>query len=143
MTRRVGYGVAAAVVLIAAGFMIQRALSAALVYFILPSEYAAAPADYEGRRIRLGGIVAPGTVAFDDTVLTLTFDVTDSIDTFPVRHGGTPPELFQENTGVVVEGRFENGTFEADTLLVKHSEVYEAPVDGGPIDVEALKDTLQ
>ena len=143
MTKRVGYGVAAALVLVAAGFMIQRALSAALVYFILPSEYAAAPDEYAGRRIRLGGIVAPGTVAFDDRTLLLTFDVTDSIDTYTVRHGGTPPELFEENTGVVVEGRFDGTTFEADTLLVKHSEVYEAPADGEPIDVEALKDTLQ
>lgn len=137
------YGGLGVVVLVLAGFMISRALSDSLVYFILPSEYAAQPAPYQDRRIRLGGIVAPGTVQFDTTQLVLAFDVTDSQATFPVRHTGTPPELFEENTGVVVEGRFEDGAFHSDTLLVKHSEVYEAPADGEPIDIEMLKDTLQ
>jgi len=43
----------------------------------------------------------------------------------------------------VIEGRFEDGVFVSDNLLVKHSEVYEAPKDGEPVDIEALKDTLQ
>lgn len=137
------YGLLGIGVLAFAGVLIQRALSDSLVYFILPSEYAAEPEEYQDRRIRLGGIVSPGTVAFDDQALQLAFEVTDSLETYPVRHTGTPPELFQENTGVVVEGRFEDGVFVSDNLLVKHSEVYEAPEDGEPIDVEALKDTLQ
>lgn len=135
-----GLGVA---VLMGAGFMISRALSDSLVYFILPSEYAEAPEQYHDRRIRLGGFVAPGSVRYDDTELHLAFDVTDMQETYRVRHVGTPPELFDENAGVVVEGRFEDGAFMSDTLLVKHSEVYRAPEDGAPVDLEALKDTLQ
>lgn len=137
------YGGAGALVLALAGFMISRALSDSLVYFILPSEYAEAPEQYHDRRIRLGGFVAPGSVRFDDRELHLAFDVTDMQDSYPVRHVGTPPELFEENAGVVVEGRFENGAFVSDTLLVKHSEVYQAPEDGEPIDPQTLKDTLQ
>ena len=137
------YGLLGIGLLGVAGVLMQRALSDSLVYFILPSEYAAAPSEYQERRIRLGGIVSPGTVRFDDTALQLAFDVTDSLETYPVRHSGTPPELFQENTGVVIEGRFEDGVFVSDNLLVKHSEVYEAPKDGEPIDIEVLKDTLQ
>lgn len=137
------YGLLGVGVLVFAGVLIQRALSDSLVYFILPSEYAAAPDEYQDRRIRLGGIVSPGTVAFDDVELRLAFDVTDSLETYPVRHTGTPPELFQENTGVVVEGSFEDGVFVSDNLLVKHSEVYEAPEYGEKIDIEELKDTLQ
>lgn len=141
--KRAIYGGLGVVVLVFAGFMISRALSDSLVYFITPSEYAAAPEQYHERRIRLGGIVAPDTVHFDDASLLLAFDVTDSHDTYPVRHEGTPPELFEENTGVVVEGRFRDGAFHSDTLLVKHTEVYEAPESGEPIDIEELKDTLQ
>lgn len=132
-------------VLVAAGFMISNALSGSLVYFVLPSEYAQAPDDYRGDRLRLGGVVEPGTVAFDDAALQLTFQVTDTIQSYPVVHNGTPPELFQENTGVVVEGQFDDGgaTFVADTVLIKHSEVYEAPPEGEMIDIETLKETLQ
>lgn len=137
------YAVLGLAVLGLAGFMISRALTESLVYFVLPNEVEQEVAQDSQRRMRLGGIVRPGSVAFDGEDLVLAFDVTDTIATFPVRHSGTPPELFEENTGVVVEGRFENGTFVSDTLLVKHSEVYEAPKDGEPIDVDELKDTLQ
>ena len=140
--KRFAYAVVGIGVLAFAGVLIQRALSDSLVYFILPSEYASEPHRYDERRIRLGGIVEPGTIAFDGDELVLAFDVTDSIETFAVRHRGTPPDLFQESTGVVIEGRFENGVFHSDNLLVKHSEVYEAPEDGY-IDLDELKDALQ
>lgn len=135
-----GLGIA---VLLLAGFMIYQAIQSSLVYFVLPSEYAQKTSTYADRRIRLGGIVEPGSIAFDDTRLHLTFRVTDSIQTYAVHHTGAPPELFEENQGVVVEGAFHEGVFESDTLLVKHSEVYQAPDDGHPIDVQQLKESLE
>lgn len=140
--RRLAYAALGVTVLALAGWMIARALQGSLVYFILPSEYARTPDDYGDRRLRLGGIVEEGTVAFDDASLQLTFLVTDGIQAYPVRHRGSPPELFKENTGVVVEGRFDDGTFVSDELLVKHSEVYQAPQAGEPIDLDALKESL-
>ncbi|HEX7005256.1 MAG TPA: cytochrome c maturation protein CcmE [Trueperaceae bacterium] len=141
--RRGVYIALAAVILAFAGMLIYRALSSSLVYFILPSEYAKSPQQYDDRRLRLGGIVEAGSVDFDTEDLRLTFHVTDSVVTYPVRHFGAPPELFQENTGVVVEGHFEDGVFVSDNLLVKHSEVYQAPEPGEPVNVEALKESLQ
>jgi cytochrome c-type biogenesis protein CcmE len=141
MTRKWLYGLAGVAVLTVAGLMIYQALSTSLVYFILPNEYAADPAQYENRRIRLGGIVAPGTMAFDERDLRLTFLVTDGLMTYPVRHTGAPPELFKENTGVVVEGRFHDGTFMSDNVLVKHTEGYEA--EGEHIDIELLRESLK
>lgn len=136
------YGLMGIGVLAFAGFLISQALNASLVYFILPSEYAAEPSEYDDRRIRLGGIVLDGSVQFDDENLQLAFQVTDSLETYPVRHYGTPPELFQENTGVVLEGQFDEGVFVSDNLLVKHSEQYVAAEDHA-IDIEELKDSLQ
>ncbi len=141
--RRLAYGLIGVVVLAAAGLMIFRALSGSLVYFVLPNEYARDPGEYADRRLRLGGIVEEGSVAFDSDSLQLTFLVTDSIESFEVRHRGSPPDLFKENGGVVVEGRFKGGIFVSDNVLVKHSEVYQAPESGEPIDVEALKNSLQ
>jgi cytochrome c-type biogenesis protein CcmE len=125
-----------------AGFMIFQALSTSLVYFILPNEYARDPGQYENRRIRLGGLVAPESVRFDDRELQLTFLVTDGIREYPVRHAGAPPDLFKENAGVVLEGRFAGDVFVSDNLLIKHSEVYEAPKDGH-IDIDALRESLR
>lgn len=127
--------------LVVASLMIYQALSASLVYFVLPSEYAANPYQFEGRRLRLGGIVEPGTVVFDSQTLYLTFDITDSIQSYRVVHYGAPPDLFQEGFGVVVEGRFDGQMFRGDNVLVKHTEVYQ-PAEGEPIDLDELRDRL-
>jgi cytochrome c-type biogenesis protein CcmE len=141
MNRKALYGVAGLAVIAIAGVMIYQALSTSLVYFILPNEHAANPEQFNDRRLRLGGIVAPGTIAFDDRSLQLTFLVTDGLVSYPVRHTGAPPELFKESTGVVIEGRFADGTFQSDNVLVKHTEVYEA--EGDHIDIEALRESLK
>ena len=123
--------------------MVYQALSSSLVYFVLPSEYAANPSEYEGRRLRLGGFVEPGSVNYDDQNLQLAFRVTDRFQSYPVYYKGAPPNLFKEDTGVVIEGGFDGDTFQGDNLLIKHSEVYEAPAEGEPVDLETLRDTLQ
>lgn len=144
MKKRAVYLLLGVVVLGGAGFMISQALRTSLVYFVLPNEYARDAESFVGRRIRLGGMVEPGSVVYDDARLHLAFAVTDGLETYPVVYGGAPPELFQENGGVVIEGRFDDGgTFVGDNLLVKHSENYQAPPDGHPIDVEALKESLR
>ena len=143
MRKKVVYAVLGVLVLGAAGLMIARALQTSLVYFVLPSEYARDAASFDGRKIRLAGLVQPGSVGFDDAELQLTFNVTDTYETYPVRYGGAPPEMFQENGGVVIEGSFHEGVFEGDNLLVKHSNDYHPPEEGEAVDVEELKESLR
>ena len=141
--RKAIYAALGVVVLGVAGFMIYKALNSSLVYFVLPNEYAKDPQGFAGRRIRLGGLVEPGTVYFNDKTLQLHFVITDSIKSYPVEYQGAPPDLFKANQGVVVEGRFKKGTFDGSQLLVKHSSNYKPPKPGQPIDVNMLKKTLQ
>lgn len=143
MNKKVVYAVLGVAVLVAAGLMISRALQTSLVYFVMPSEYARDAASFDGRKIRLAGLVEPGSVAFDDSGLDLTFNVTDTLQTYPVRYDGAPPDMFQENGGVVIEGTFHDGVFVGDNLLVKHSNDYHPPREGEPMDVEALKESLR
>lgn len=143
MRKKVVYAVLGVFVLVAAGLMIARALQTSLVYFVLPSEYARDASSVDGRKIRLAGLVEPGSVQFDDSGLQLTFNVTDTYETYPVRYGGAPPDMFQENGGVVIEGAFHEGVFVGDNLLVKHSNDYHPPAEGEAVDVEALKESLR
>lgn len=141
--KKIMYGALGVVVLAAAGFLISQALSSSLVYFILPSEYAKDVSSFEGRRVRLGGLVETGSVQFNEEQLHLTFQITDGLAGYPVMYDGAPPDLFQENGGVVIEGKFEGDTFVGDNLLVKHSENYHPPEDGEPIDIDALRESLR
>ncbi len=141
MKRKIAYATVGVAVLVIASAMIYQALATSLVYFILPNEYAADPGRYDDRRLRLGGIVAPTTVAFDEADLRLTFLVTDGLASYPVSHAGAPPDLFRENAGVVIEGHFDGEVFMSDNVLVRHTEVYEA--DHGAIDVDELRESLK
>jgi cytochrome c-type biogenesis protein CcmE len=92
-----------------------------LVYFNTPTELVQDQVDAE-QRFRLGGQVAQSTVV--QTANGVRFEVTDGRYSVPVEHTGAPPQLFQEGTGVVVEGRWDGATFRSDSMLVKHDEQY-------------------
>lgn len=112
-------------------YLIFGGLGQNLVYFITPSEYFQQVDRYQNRAVRLGGLVKPGSLSYDPKTLELRFIVTDGVKEIPIRSSGTtPPALFGENRGVVVEGRFEGQTFVSQNLLVKHSETYQAPKEG-------------
>ena len=106
-------------------------LAAALTFSGLRSniEYFQSPAEIDtrarpGQVVRLGGLVAQGSVRRDDQG-ALVFDVTDGTAAKTVRYVGDPPDLFREGQGVVVIGRYEPGVvLTADRVLARHDETY-------------------
>ncbi len=87
-----------------------------------------------GRAVRLGGMVANGSIAKQADGVTINFTVTDGVATVPVRFAGITPDLFKENSGVVAEGQFQpDGSFVATNLLAKHDERYMPPEMAGKL----------
>lgn len=122
--------VAGAVVLLAAiGYLVYAGVSQSVVYFVTPSELAAGPV--AGKTYRVGGLVQQGSLKWEPRTLDLTFTLADGKATVPVRHKGTPPDLFGEGRGAVVEGAWSgDGYFKASHIMAKHSEEYKAPHEG-------------
>jgi len=118
------------VIAAALAYLIFGGLGRNLVYFITPSEYFQDQAKYASRPVRLGGLVKAGTVRYNKDSLELRFIISDGVKEVPVQARGTPPALFGENRGVVVEGKFQGTEFISTNLLVKHSEGYKAPEQG-------------
>jgi cytochrome c-type biogenesis protein CcmE len=86
-------GTGLAVVAVALGLALS-ALRDAIVFFNSPTdvvEKRVAP----GTRIRLGGLVKPGSVVRGDN-LAVRFEVTDGNRTIEVRYQGILPDLFRE-----------------------------------------------
>lgn len=114
----------ALIALIAAALLAAWALRNQASYFYVPSEIVADPPAPD-RPVRLGGMVQAGSIKTDADGVTLHFVVGDGDAKVPVRFAGIAPDLFQENSGVVAEGRMgTDGTFVADNLLAKHDENY-------------------
>ncbi|MEO8453957.1 MAG: cytochrome c maturation protein CcmE [Sphingomicrobium sp.] len=95
-------------------------------YFYTPAEIAAGKAA-EGQAVRLGGMVERGSVKRQSDGVTIRFVVADGNARTPVLYRGIVPDLFREGSGAVAEGRLQNGTFVADTILAKHDERYMPP----------------
>jgi cytochrome c-type biogenesis protein CcmE len=115
-------GVSTAVLALAVA-LVLTALRDSIVFFNSPTEIAEkqlAP----GTRVRLGGLVKPGTVERGER-MAVRFAVTDGNRDIRVAYQGLLPDLFREGQGVVAEGVIEpGGSFRADTILAKHDERY-------------------
>lgn len=99
------------------------AFEESLAYFYSPSDLKTAPPP-DGRAIRLGGLVAEGSVERLEGE-QVRFAVTDLAESVTVAYEGALPDLFREGQGVVVEGRLDpGGLFRAETVLAKHDENY-------------------
>jgi cytochrome c-type biogenesis protein CcmE len=103
--------------------LVLVALKDSIVFFNSPTdvvEKQIAP----GARIRLGGLVQPGSIVRSDQI-NVRFEVTDGNKSIPVAYAGILPDLFREGQGVVAEGALDGaGLFRADTVLAKHDETY-------------------
>ena len=110
-------------VLALAAVLVLSALKDSIVFFNSPTDVVekhVAP----GTRIRLGGLVKPGTVERGDN-LAVRFELTDGNRAIAVHYQGILPDLFREGQGVIAEGMLEQGgAFKADSVLAKHDEKY-------------------
>jgi cytochrome c-type biogenesis protein CcmE len=110
------------VLALAAG-LVLFALKDSIVFFNSPTDVVEKHVQ-PGTRIRLGGLVKPGTVQRGDH-LAVRFEVTDGNRAIAVNYQGILPDLFREGQGVIAEGMLEpGGAFKADSVLAKHDEKY-------------------
>ncbi len=104
-----------------------KALQGNVLYFRMPSDLVAEgeQAFAPGRRWRLGGLVAPGSVTRLPNEAGVRFQVTDNHASVTVVYRGILPDLFREGQGVIAEGAFgPDRVFRAETVLAKHDERY-------------------
>lgn len=120
--RRVQVIVLAFVALAISTGLIGYAMRDGINFFRSPSEVLAEP-PAETELFRIGGLVEVGSLVRGEGE-TISFNVTDGGAVVPVTYTGILPDLFEEGQGMVGQGRYINGTFEAVEILAKHDETY-------------------
>lgn len=100
------------------------ALKKTASFFYAPADVAQNPPKI-GQAVRLGGLVANGSVKKLDNGV-VEFLVTDnSAKDIKVSYQGVVPDLFREGQGVIAEGKFTSpDIFKAEKILAKHDENY-------------------
>ncbi|WP_448211864.1 cytochrome c maturation protein CcmE [Colwellia sp. MEBiC06753] len=119
--------------------LVLYALSQNIDLFYKPSEIHHGKEDTGlkaqiGQRIRVGGLVVPGSVKRDENSLKVSFKLADMKmpisfnDADPmitVKYDGILPDLFREGQGIVANGTLANGfIIDASEVLAKHDENY-------------------
>lgn len=131
------------VALVAFAVIAGSGINQNLVYYWTPSDLHAAGDKAYGATIRLGGMVAPGSIR-NEKGAALEFDVKDAKGLVHVKASSVPPQMFRENIGVVVEGTMtREGYFKSNRLMVSHNNEYKAPQKGHPVDQKELKKLME
>ncbi|OON39089.1 cytochrome c biogenesis protein CcmE [Izhakiella australiensis] len=113
--------------------LVMYALRSNIDLFYTPSEIingkgAAHEKPEAGQRLRVGGMVLPGSVKRDAKTLAVSFQLYDGNGVVSVQYVGILPDLFREGQGVVAQGVLENATLvNAKEVLAKHDEKYTPP----------------
>lgn len=107
--------------------LITYALRQNINLFYTPSQIAVGDVP-EGTRIRVGGMVVPGSINRVPGTLETRFTVTDGGGEVVVAYTGILPDLFAEDEAAVATGMMrEDGIFGATEVLAKHDETYMPP----------------
>ena len=120
--KRLTFVVIALCLLSAAAGLILMALEDNIIFFYSPIDLIEKNPD-PNQRLRLGGLVVEKSLKKLGNAIIM-FKVKDAAKTVSVRYKGILPDLFREGQGVVTQGHFVSGIFEADEVLAKHDENY-------------------
>ena len=140
--QRLVLALSALVALTGAVLLAMWGLKDRAAYFVTPTDIAASTVR-DGQALRLGGMVAEGSLRQLGDGVTLRFVVTDGKNQVATLFRGIPPSLFKEGGGVVAEGRLANGAFVADNILAKHDERYMPPQLGNVVAEQAAARTVE
>ena len=121
-TRRIQIIVVAFVALALSTGLIGYAMRDGINYFRSPTQVTTEPPS-PGEVFRMGGLVEAGTLQRGQGDV-VSFSVTDTNVSIPVRFSGILPDLFAEGAGMVGLGQMEGDTFVATEILAKHDESY-------------------
>ncbi|WP_213989840.1 cytochrome c maturation protein CcmE [Sodalis sp. dw_96] len=113
--------------------LILYALSSNIDLFYTPREMLLGKGEqhelpHVGQRLRIGGLVMPGSVRRDAQTLKVSFKIYDAAGAIAVSYDGILPDLFREGQGVVAQGVLGDGNLvQAKEVLAKHDENYTPP----------------
>lgn len=132
----VKFAVAGVVIVAALGLFLVSTISPGNAqYYLSVGEMHERNAEMVGKDARVSGIVVPNSIVYDPATLHLEFDIIDNgaTDQEPLRivmDGEPLPDQMKDEAEAIAEGRLgSDGTFHAETLMMKCASKYEVEVE--------------
>jgi len=138
------FGVAILIVVATLGWLAASGVKESKTYYVTVKELKAAKDENFGRRLRVGGNVAPGTVKREGK--RVEFILIEEGNTIPVVYTGSAPlpDTFVDNSQALADGKLNrDGVFEANQIQAKCASKYEAkPGQAKPAKAKPVSSTI-
>jgi cytochrome c-type biogenesis protein CcmE len=128
------FAVGGIVIVAALALLLYTATQGNAQFFVTVQELRAREAELVGKDIRISGIVVPASISYDAETLHLEFDIVDqgngAQEPLRIVMDGEPlPDQMQDEAEAIAEGRLRaDGTFQAETLMMKCASKYDVEV---------------
>ena len=104
-TKRLPYFLGGAIIVIVIGWLLYSNIQSSVAPYMTVTELlAAGPSE---RLVRVTGSIVGETIFWDDTELLLRFEIADEGSALLVQYRGVRPDLLEDGTDAVVEGRYQ------------------------------------
>ena len=141
MNRKARFLIAAAVLVSAVAYLMYTGVSQTSMYYLTIDEFLAKKETLANEGVRVAGRVALGSVKKNMTPNgeELNFRIGDfktdegtNQPSVPVHFVGVTPDMFKAAGGsdVIIEGRYRDGTLQAQSVLTSCPSKYEAKAGG-------------
>lgn len=105
------------------GWVVFNGLTDAATFYYNVDEAVAKQDSLGDQRFRMQGNVVPDSITETDEGIDFVLAFGDA--EVPVHHRGDPPELFDSDIPVIIEGSFDGDEFRSDEILIRHDSSYE------------------
>ena len=121
--RQMGMIIGGIIILAVLGWLVYSSIEGSTTqYLTVGGLKAEGPSD---RMVRVSGLVVDQTIDWDPQRTILQFEIADENGSLPILYRGVRPDMLQDGTQAVVEGRYTtSGVFEATAVLVKCPSKY-------------------
>lgn len=134
MNRYYKFGLGACLLVAAIGYLMYAGLQQSSTYYFTIDEFLPRKHELVGQGVRVAGRVAPGSLAKQTSAKGTEmrfaigdFKAADQIgETVPVAFTGIVPDMFAEGRDVIIEGRYVDGTLQAQQIMTSCPSKYEA-----------------
>lgn len=129
------FAVGGVVILSAIVLLVLTSTQGNTQFYLSIAELDARSAEMVGKDARISGIVVPDSIVYDANTLHLEFDVVDSVGSSqkPLRitmDGQPLPDQMKDEAEAIAEGQLQpDGTFQAESLMMKCASKYETEVE--------------
>jgi cytochrome c-type biogenesis protein CcmE len=141
MKRSYKFAVGACLLAASLGYLMYAGLQQSSTYYFTIAEFLPRKHELVGQGIRVAGRVEEGSLRKQTSArgTEMSFHIADFAgpDRVPVEgrvavaYTGVVPDMFAEGRDVIIEGRYVDGTLQAQTIMTSCPSKYEPELEGG------------